>query len=217
MVCFSGFCLGCGFMAGEAEGLMSHVITKQWRHKILVLNVFQHRSNVLLAVLLLPCKVAKSLFPETSLLVAIQLAHLNHLFVLLILHVVMHDLLETMGERLISCKNPPRPLTFCRDLRFSPSHVIPRLTQKPNTSLFFTLYNCLASTVRYFCRAIIYHAHLEVTTINGTDIYGSEIGVVGAGGEAQDSRVTSKDKSNNSQFALLIEVENTILEIVHLT
>lgn len=162
VVCFSGFCLGWGSMAGEVGGWMSYVITKQRRHKILVLYVFQHCSNILFAVLLLPCKVAKSLFPETSLLVAIQLAHLNHLLVLLILHVVVHNLLETMGERLISCNNPSCPLRFYRDLSFSPSHAIPRVTQKPKTSLFFTLCNCLASTVRYFCRPIIYHAHLEM-------------------------------------------------------
>lgn len=54
---------------------------------------------MLLAVLLLVGKVAKCLFPKTGLLFPIQLTNLHYLPVLPILHVVMHDLLETEETR----------------------------------------------------------------------------------------------------------------------
>lgn len=73
-------------------------LTQQRRHEILGFDACEHSRNVLLAVLLLVGKVAKCLFPKTGLLFPIQLANLHHLPVLPILHMVMHDLLET-GEK----------------------------------------------------------------------------------------------------------------------
>lgn len=118
---------------------MPHIITKQRRHEILVLDVFQHRSNILFAVLLLPRKVAKRLLPETSLLVSIQLTHLNHLLVLLILHVVVHDLLETVGKRDTSAATI-HLLSCTGTSGFCPGMQSPDIQTEAKTGLSFTLY-----------------------------------------------------------------------------
>lgn len=72
-------------------------LTQQRRHEIFGFDACEHSRHVLLAVLLLVGEVAKRLFPKTGLLFPVQLANLHHLPVLPVLHVVMHDLLET-GE-----------------------------------------------------------------------------------------------------------------------
>lgn len=54
----------------------------------------KHSCHILLAVFLLAGKVTEGLLPQGGLLLPMALTHGNHLPVLLVLHVVMHDLLE---------------------------------------------------------------------------------------------------------------------------
>lgn len=56
--------------------------------------MLEHSSDVLLAVLLLPGEVAECLLPQGGVLLSVPLTHSDHLPVLLVLHVIVHDLLE---------------------------------------------------------------------------------------------------------------------------
>lgn len=56
--------------------------------------MLEHGRHILLAVLLLAGEVAERLLPQGGLLLPVALAHGDHLPVLLVLHVVVHDLLE---------------------------------------------------------------------------------------------------------------------------
>ncbi len=69
------------------------LLTQKWRHQVIFINVLQDFTNVGLAVFFFACKIAQSLFPQTHLTVPIAFTGLHDFPVLLILHVVMHDLL----------------------------------------------------------------------------------------------------------------------------
>lgn len=73
--------------------------TQERRHQALVLDVSKHGCHILLAVFLLAGEVAEGLLPQGGLLLPMALTHSNHLPILLVLHVVMHDLLEPGQEQ----------------------------------------------------------------------------------------------------------------------
>lgn len=173
--------------------------TKQGWHEALCFNMLQHSHDVLFAVLLLVGKVAKSLFPKAGLLVSVQLADLNHLAVLLILHMIVHDLLETGtrerdgGE--LATLSPPAiymPMHFRQSSEtllylFAP-------TQGPTTSWANTL-------------EIIRHPPSIWKTPPPPPP------------EPSSSPPTAGRPAavRHSQLALFIEVQDTVLEVVHLT
>lgn len=69
------------------------LLTQKWRHQVIFINVLQDFTNVGLAVFFFTCKIAQSLFPQTHLTVPIAFTGIHDFPILLILHVVMHDLL----------------------------------------------------------------------------------------------------------------------------
>lgn len=89
--------------------------------------MLENSRHILLAVFLLAGKVAQGLFPQGGVLLPMALTHQNHLPVLLVLHVVMHDLLEPATGK----GHTPQRLSLENHLKLPYPLRVPKLLQLP--------------------------------------------------------------------------------------